>query len=147
MKYRRILLGIVATPLPLVLGVLLSMSVFGERPDAILVLFASVLVSSVVWLLILISKAILHFMPWRGWGAHVTTMFGLTMVPLLLWDPVELKPDTRLSYQANEPAAQTFEFAIGGIIAMALVSFISAMCMWIFWRFFVRDRNEADPSG
>jgi len=146
MKYGTILLGIIATPLPMVLGVLVVMAVFGGQMDISLILFSTVVVSVVMWGLILISKGILHFAPWRGLRAHLTVIFLVTMIPLLLWNDVKLEPDTSFSYQLNGNSVQTFDFAIGGVIAMALVASISAMCMWIFLRFFARSRIESNPS-
>ena len=146
MKYRTVLLGILTTPLPMVLGILVTMAAFGGRMDAYLVLFATVVTSVAIWVLILISKGILHFTPWRSRRAHLTVMFVTTMIPQLLWNEVEFETDTSFSYQVNDQTVQTYDFALGGIVAMALVALMSAMCMWIFWHFFVRDREAHTPS-
>lgn len=146
MTNRTVLLGILATPLPMVLGMLGLMTAFSGRMDAYLVLFAAVVTSVAIWVLILISKGILHFTPWRGRRAHLTVMFVTTMIPQLLWNEVEFETDTSFSYQVNGQTVQTYDFAIGGIVAMALVALMGAMCMWVFWHFFVRDREAHTPG-
>ena len=146
MKYITVLLGIFATPLPMVLSFFVVMVAIGERMDASIILFSTLLVFVVIWVLILISKGILLFTPWQSRGAHLTVMFVTTMIPLLWFDDIELEPDAGFSYQLNDGPVQTFDFAIGGIIAMALIALISAMCMWVFWRLFVRGRAECTPS-
>ena len=130
----------------MVLSILVLMSIVGGQMDTSLILFSILVVSVVMWSLILICKAILHFTQWRGRRAHMVAMFVMTMIPLYFWIDVELETDTSFSYQLNDSSVQTFDFAIGGVIAMAIVALIGAMCMWVYWRCFVRDSIEANPS-
>lgn len=130
----------------MLLSVLVLLATFGEQVDTYLVLFSTVVVSVAIWVLILISKGILHFTPWRGRRAHLTVMFVITMIPQLLLNEVEFETDTSFSYQVNDQGVQTYDFALGGIAAMALVALISAMCMWVYWHFFVRDREARTPG-
>ena len=66
--------------------------------------------------------------------------------PFLFWNDAEMIPDTSISYQLNDNEVQTFEFAIGGLIENTIIASISAMCMWVFWYFLVRDRVECDAG-
>ena len=145
MKRVKSFLGVLATPLPMVVCLLAFMAILDEPLETGFILFVAALTTVAIWLFILVSKIILYLVGWQSLRAHLVVMFVLTLAPQVLWSivwsDVEYETDLTFSYQVNESSTQTIDLAVGGYIAMAILSAVGALCMWVFWTLFSRDKK------
>lgn len=138
------ILGIVVTPMPVVLGLLAAMWAVGEAMDTTFILFAALFLFAMTWMLILVSKILLYILPWKNLRAHLTVMYVVTFTALWFFvGSVEYVPDTTVAYHVNDQQGQTFNFALGGTLAQAIVAALGALCMRIYWHHFKRIRVES----
>ena len=129
--------GAILSPIPMVFCLVAIDALIGGISMVTLVF--ALIACVMVWVPLVVSRALLRLTSWSSLKANLGVMFVVTFIPMLsVYRFHEFDPDARFSYEVNNSRTELIEFSVAGIVIALIAGLINMLCMWIFWRISIR---------